>query len=393
MVLLSFTFVEPMLYRCFARRPGMTSHQTIAVQQKSAPVRMHVVRPAAFVGETLQLRCEGELDQPQELIWRHAVHNVSTLENSTLHRIEQQTREEYIRAFLLILTKEYLDFVPHRTVQRVNSTLTIGNLKADQAGRYTCGSSELSADQDQYFLRLRAPTKVRVVSLHKQLLDGRMRLICRFEGEPEPEPSWTLNGLPYNGTTERTTNMSRLLLSSDEPVDAGLLVGCLLDNGLAQDAMSLQLSEMPEEQPPSRWLQVTLVIAGSCVLSLACCLVGGWYSRRMHRKRMLAAKQGYAFYNTEEYLELVEQLTQGSLLEGSDSSGLEFPADRLELGELLGKGAFGLVVKASAVGIEKGGGIQTVAVKMARDQQDEDQLKALVSEVSDHRRHELYGDD
>ena len=43
-----------------------------------------------------------------------------------------------------------------------------------------------------------------------------------------------------------------------------------------------------------------------------------------------------------------------------------FPDCRLTLGEMLGEGAFGLVVKAEAKGINGKNGVQTVAVKMLK---------------------------
>ncbi|XP_045383542.1 vascular endothelial growth factor receptor 3 isoform X5 [Lemur catta] len=64
-----------------------------------------------------------------------------------------------------------------------------------------------------------------------------------------------------------------------------------------------------------------------------------------------------------------------------DDSQWEFPRERLHLGRVLGHGAFGKVVEASAFGIHKGSGCDTVAVKM---------LKGLVSlpegaTASEHR--------
>jgi len=73
---------------------------------------------------------------------------------------------------------------------------------------------------------------------------------------------------------------------------------------------------------------------------------------------------------------------------------LEFPKDRLRLGQELGSGAFGRVVKAEAIGFksatkkkkseEKDDVIKTVAVKMVRSQLlIQNQVAALVALVSE----------
>lgn len=59
----------------------------------------------------------------------------------------------------------------------------------------------------------------------------------------------------------------------------------------------------------------------------------------------------------------------------------EFPADRLNLGILLGSGAFGRVLKAEASGIVTWEPVTTVAVKMVKPQADISYIKALMAEL------------
>lgn len=59
----------------------------------------------------------------------------------------------------------------------------------------------------------------------------------------------------------------------------------------------------------------------------------------------------------------------------------EFPRENLELGKELGSGAFGMVVQATAYGINKPGVSQQVAVKMLKDKHQTVEKEALMSEL------------
>lgn len=59
----------------------------------------------------------------------------------------------------------------------------------------------------------------------------------------------------------------------------------------------------------------------------------------------------------------------------------EFPREKLKLGKQLGAGAFGVVVKGIAQGIIQHEEESTVAVKMVKQNADNDVMKALVSEL------------
>ncbi|KAK3920398.1 Vascular endothelial growth factor receptor 1 [Frankliniella fusca] len=59
----------------------------------------------------------------------------------------------------------------------------------------------------------------------------------------------------------------------------------------------------------------------------------------------------------------------------------EFPREKIKLGKTLGSGAFGVVVKAEAFGINEGEPVTTVAVKMVKKTADSAIIKALASEL------------
>ncbi|KAJ6667878.1 hypothetical protein lerEdw1_016199 [Lerista edwardsae] len=59
----------------------------------------------------------------------------------------------------------------------------------------------------------------------------------------------------------------------------------------------------------------------------------------------------------------------------------EFPRDNLQLGKILGAGAFGKVVEATAFGLGKEDSVQKVAVKMLKSTAHTDEQEALISEL------------
>ncbi|XP_077983743.1 vascular endothelial growth factor receptor 1-like isoform X2 [Glandiceps talaboti] len=61
--------------------------------------------------------------------------------------------------------------------------------------------------------------------------------------------------------------------------------------------------------------------------------------------------------------------------------GWEFPKERLRIGQTIGKGAFGRVVKAAAWGVNGSSGVTTVAVKMLKEDASESETRALWMEL------------
>ena len=116
------------------------------------------------------------------------------------------------------------------------------------------------------------------------------------------------------------------------------------------------------------------------------------YSRRIRklsrrggifvRSKKQKSNFGFAFYNSTAVED--DALMDGSnnnLLLNNMLKSIEFTEDRLELGRVIGQGAYGVVVKAEAIGIEKSIKITTVAVKMLKDDADQDQRNSLISEI------------
>lgn len=123
---------------------------------------------------------------------------------------------------------------------------------------------------------------------------------------------------------------------------------------------------------------ITSVIAILVIITIYLCI------RVRRERRRLKELKAAGLANFEEgCLEMFDPSL--SLDEQADllpyDRNYEFPREKLKLGKQLGAGAFGVVVKGIAQGIIPHEEESTVAVKMVKQNADNDVMKALVSEL------------
>lgn len=82
-----------------------------------------------------------------------------------------------------------------------------------------------------------------------------------------------------------------------------------------------------------------------------------------------------------EFIDPEMSISDQAALLPFDKAHWEFPRERLNLGALLGSGAFGRVMKAEAVGLLENEPSTTVAVKMLKPNADENHRRALICEL------------
>ena len=82
--------------------------------------------------------------------------------------------------------------------------------------------------------------------------------------------------------------------------------------------------------------------------------------------------------SSEHYKLYVYKCIEYKTLNVAPCREYEFPAERLNLGILLGSGAFGRVLKAEASGIVSWEAATTVAVKMVKPQADISYIKVII---------------
>ncbi|XP_076873231.1 vascular endothelial growth factor receptor 2 [Brachyhypopomus gauderio] len=265
-----------------------------------------------------------------------------------------------------------------------NATLDLhlpGASRQDQ-GLYACRVENADSSEKTcllHHLRLRALEAAWVVS---NLTDQRVNvsdsttLVCEASGTPTPQITWTKdNQTVIKGSGIILTESNRVLtIQRVKKEDSGLYV-CTACNTLGCDYSRAHLTVEGAEEK----MNVELIVPiGAVVIAMFFWLLIVFVIRNRKRPNDGEMKTGYLsiILDSEDMPmdEHCERLTY-------DASKWEFPRERLKLGELLGRGAFGQVVEAAAFGIEKTTTCTTVAVKMLKEGATSSEYRALMSEL------------
>ena len=397
------------MYRCVLDNDEGQGTAGRIVRGDDKAVKIHALREPTYFNDTLELSCWGDFDQVVLLSWRliKPTGRSIPIQNDTGITITQSYKNDDVPSFDKYFGDYYKKMIKHRSVHDARSFLHISSLTDEYQGRYVCGCGGsvglgVCLNEKAYQtpeLKTRLPPRVLQLTKRPQL--SKIILDCQFEGDPEPKIVWMIDKLPVNSseTTELKEN-GRVSLVLDRNHGANnlsddALITCkaqqnILEHSVTKTLVNIQTQQAEPIPTPFGWIFFVEV----CLISVSF-FVGllvffrwrrykndhrlGFSSHRPSERENL----GYAFWNNAEYSNLMDELNSNSPLEDCPFfSQLSFPIDRIQLGEAIGKGAFGQVVKATAIGIERDGRVKTVAVKMARDERDEEQKKALISEVN-----------
>ncbi|KAJ8672911.1 hypothetical protein QAD02_004172 [Eretmocerus hayati] len=212
-------------------------------------------------------------------------------------------------------------------------------------------------------------------------------LFCPGNGTPPPTILWYKDGNPFEygspGVTWGQNNQS-LLISSPTANDSGKYT-CVVENkygqtSLYQYATFQEASDAVLTKIANEWIASTVFLMVILIVLLT------WFFRSRNCRKK-AVRQ-------ESQISILMNFDVGALdcmdpnLMVTDQAELlpydkiwEFPRDRLKLGKILGSGAFGVVVKAEALGIIPHQTVTTVAVKMLHRNTDLTHLRALAAEL------------
>uniref|UniRef100_A0A8D0CNB7 Vascular endothelial growth factor receptor 3 n=1 Tax=Scleropages formosus TaxID=113540 RepID=A0A8D0CNB7_SCLFO len=203
-----------------------------------------------------------------------------------------------------------------------------------------------------------------------------LQMKCDVEGTPTPQLSWLKDNQPLHQISGILLQDSNRTLSIQRvrEEDAGLYT-CTACNQRGCVHTSATVAVLGSDDKPSVEL---VILIGTGVIAVFFWVLLILIFCNVKRVNPADIKTGYlSIIMDPGEVPLEEQCEYLPY----DSSQWEFPRDRLRLGKVLGHGAFGKVMEASAFGIDKTSSLATVAVKMLKEGATASEHKALMSEL------------
>lgn len=355
------------IFTCQARNAVGMSHASIILNVIDLgfinlfPVENTTVEIHA--GENLVLRVEYEAyPKPDELVWTYLN---ETVLNTSDHfvRFHEEGSNRYISELHLI------------------------RLKGTERGIY---SFHVANGDDQAFAVFNIIVKTKPEILSSERLDNGM-LQCVATGYPRPTIDWYFCPGIEQGCTDSPaiipveekvySENSSFPSSGQIIVESTIDVGTLKKNGTVQciasnavESTSSMFSFSIEEKISTHTLFTPLLIGFIVAAGLMCIAVAVLIYKYIQKPKY------------EIQWKVVEEINGNSYVY-IDPTQLpydhkwEFPRDRLCFGKILGAGAFGKVVEATAYGLFKSDAPLTVAVKMLKPSAHSTEREALMSEL------------
>ncbi|KAM9332626.1 vascular endothelial growth factor receptor 1 [Pholidichthys leucotaenia] len=264
----------------------------------------------------------------------------------------------------------------------ISQVLLIRNLTATDSGAYRCSARHFFSGQETHL-----DTQVEVKFLEPPVLLGNLTdctvnasssvtLSCLSQGVPPPIITWYKDqhaivqgsGIVISAE-EGTLHIDRITVE-----DQGRYT-CQATNerGCAESSAFIWVNGASE----ASLLEIPTITC-TCVVAALFWLLLMLLIRKM--------RQSNNSHGKTEYLSIILDTGEGSIDEQCerlqyDTNQWEFPRERLKLGKLLGRGAFGKVMQASAFGIDSTNSCRTVAVKMLKEDATASEHKALMTEL------------
>ncbi|XP_076384324.1 vascular endothelial growth factor receptor 1-like [Megalopta genalis] len=207
----------------------------------------------------------------------------------------------------------------------------------------------------------------------------RVDFHCFADGMPKPSISWFKDGTQLVINNEKykfSNNSQKIKLEYPLEVDSGEYV-CRAENRNGKVEVSQRIT-IKGNLPVGLIILVVMLVV--LVLILVIYVAMRVRRDRIMRKELMEA--GLTHFEKGAVESLNPDLTvddQADLLPYDKK--WEFPRAKLKLGKHLGSGAFGVVLKAEALGICDGEAVITVAVKMVRRAPNLMYISALASEL------------
>ncbi|NP_001014829.3 vascular endothelial growth factor receptor 1 isoform X1 [Danio rerio] len=270
------------------------------------------------------------------------------------------------------------------TEGQFSHTLHFGlkNLTARDSGTYRCSATHLLTGEHIHLdtavevTVLQAPVLLGNLSDHTVNVSNSITLHCPARGVPQPHITWYKN-------QRKLQQVSGIMLF---PEEGTLHIDRITveDQGFYTCQATNQRGSV--ESSAYIWVQNSSESLSLEIPTLACtCVVATlfWLLLTLLIRKL---KHPNSDNGKAEYLPIILHPGEEPLVEHCDRlqydpAKWEFPRDRLKLEKPLGRGAFGRVMQASAVGIGNSASCTTVAVKMLKDGATPSEHKALMTEL------------
>uniref|UniRef100_A0A8B9RID0 receptor protein-tyrosine kinase n=1 Tax=Astyanax mexicanus TaxID=7994 RepID=A0A8B9RID0_ASTMX len=367
-------------YVCRGRIRGVTKQSAIfsinIVQRARFPpyVFLKSTEYVRIVGEKLEISCSTHNPNfNYNVTWKHSSRAVNTF-----HFHPHWSDVKPLPHKNIVHVKHVCCISPYR----YEAVLLLSRLNSREQGRYTfyANSSKANASVTFSVQMFQLP----VVELRQT---NSSSVTCTSFGYPAPQITW------YQCQGNRPTCTDNSTLSPAKPIpaetvevereefgvvevesvlsitpsDQKMTVECIAVNRAGKDSDTLFVENF-EKLFTSSLVGATCVMAFLLLLLIILLYKYKQKPRYEIRWKIIEATDGnnYTFIDPTQL---------------PYSEKWEFPRDKLKLGKILGAGAFGKVVEATAYGLGKGENVTRVAVKMLKASAHSDEKEALMSEL------------
>uniref|UniRef100_A0A674KDL3 Vascular endothelial growth factor receptor 3 n=1 Tax=Terrapene triunguis TaxID=2587831 RepID=A0A674KDL3_9SAUR len=260
--------------------------------------------------------------------------------------------------------------------------LTIPNISLGEEGDYVCEVQNRKTREKHCHKKYISVQALEVPRLKQNLTDiwvnvsDSIEMHCKVDGAHIPDISWYKDEKLVEEVSgiDLADSNQRLSIQRVREEDAGLYL-CSVCN--AKGCVNSSASVSVEGSDDRTNVEIVILI-GTGVIAVFFWILLILIFCNIKRPAHADIKTGYlSIIMDPGEVPLEEQCEYLPY----DSSKWEFPRERLRLGKVLGHGAFGKVVEASAFGINKSNSCETVAVKMLKEGATASEHKALMSEL------------
>ncbi|XP_037673612.1 vascular endothelial growth factor receptor 3 isoform X2 [Choloepus didactylus] len=327
-------------------------------------------------GQAVRLSCRADNYTYEHLRWYRL--NLSTLHDAHGNPLLLDCKNVHLFATPLAASlEEAAPGARHATL-----SLSIPRVAPEHEGDYVCEVQDRRSHDKHCHKKYLSVQALEAPRLTQNLTDllvnvsDSLEMRCRVAGAHVPSIVWYKDERPLEEESgiDLADSNQKLSIQRVREEDAGRYL-CSVCN--AKGCVNSSASVAVEGAEDKGSMEVVILV-GTGVIAVFFWVLLLLIFCNMRRPAHADIKTGYlSIIMDPGEVPLEEQCEHLSY----DASQWEFPRERLHLGRVLGHGAFGKVVEASAFGISKGSSCDTVAVKMLKEGATASEHRALMSEL------------